>query len=166
MLLFFSIMTLVSIISLRVVSFCYRRHQGFNNQISGILQESLNLGITIFAGLTKPWRNVTVKLLLLSWQQILLTMSGRWLNCWTSRQKNLTAKLDQHQKSRTWKIDFDVAIASESTGTPTSRTEKIFMEVFGYPVVNRKGELRFVVLQQYYNHQICITCAGSWTLES
>ena len=61
----------------------------------------------------------------------------------------LLKEIFHEKKSRTWKTDFDIAVASDSTGTPTSRPEKIFIEVFGYPVVNRKGELEFVVLQHY-----------------
>ena len=61
----------------------------------------------------------------------------------------LLREIFDEKKSRTWEIDFDIAIASESTGTPTSRPEKIFMEVTGNPVVNRKGKLEFVVLQHY-----------------
>ena len=61
----------------------------------------------------------------------------------------LLREIFDEKKSRTWKIDFDIGIASESTGTPSSRKEKIFIEVFGYPVMNRKGNLEYVVLQHY-----------------
>ena len=61
----------------------------------------------------------------------------------------LLREIFDEKKSRTWKIDFDIGIASESTGTPTARPERIFIEVFGYPVVNREGNLEYVVLQHY-----------------
>jgi len=53
------------------------------------------------------------------------------------------------KKTNIWETIFDIDVASASTGTPTSREGKIFLEVFGYPVLNRKGNLEYVVLQHY-----------------
>jgi PAS domain S-box-containing protein len=53
------------------------------------------------------------------------------------------------KKTNTWETIFDIDVASASTGTPTSRDGKIFLEVFGYPVLNRNGTLEYVVLQHY-----------------
>jgi PAS domain S-box-containing protein len=53
------------------------------------------------------------------------------------------------KKTKKWEIDFNIESASESTKTPTSKTGKIFLEVFGYPVLNSKGDLKYVVLQHY-----------------
>ena len=53
------------------------------------------------------------------------------------------------KKTNTWETIFDIGVASASTGTPTSRTGKIFIKVFGYPVLNRNGNLEYVVLQHY-----------------
>jgi PAS domain S-box-containing protein len=61
----------------------------------------------------------------------------------------LLREIFDEKKSRTWRIHFDIDVASASTGTNTSKTGKIFIEVFGYPVVNRKGDLEYVVLQHY-----------------
>ena len=61
----------------------------------------------------------------------------------------LLREIFDENKTHTWKIDFDIDIASESTGTPTSRIGRVFIEVFGYPVVSRKGNLEYVVLQHY-----------------
>ena len=55
----------------------------------------------------------------------------------------------EEKNTKHWEINFDIDIASASTGTPTSRTGKIFIEVFGYPVLNREGNLEYVVLQHY-----------------
>jgi PAS domain S-box-containing protein len=53
------------------------------------------------------------------------------------------------KKTKNWEFNFDVDVASDSTGTPTSKTGKIFLEVFGYPVLNQEGNLEYVVLQHY-----------------
>ncbi len=55
----------------------------------------------------------------------------------------------EERKTKHWEMKFDIDIASASTGTPTWRTGKIFIEVFGYPVLNREGNLEYVVLQHY-----------------
>ena len=55
----------------------------------------------------------------------------------------------EERKRQHWETNFDIDVASASTGTPTSRAGKIFLEVFGYPVLNRKGNLEYVVLQHY-----------------
>ncbi|MBF0259513.1 MAG: PAS domain-containing protein [Desulfamplus sp.] len=53
------------------------------------------------------------------------------------------------KKTKNWEFNFDIGLASESTKTPTSKTGKVFLEVFGYPVLNREGNLEYVVLQHY-----------------
>jgi C4-dicarboxylate-specific signal transduction histidine kinase/CheY-like chemotaxis protein len=53
------------------------------------------------------------------------------------------------KKPNNWEIDFDIDKASESTGTPSSKSGKVFLEVFGYPILNQKGNLECVVLQHY-----------------
>jgi PAS domain S-box-containing protein len=53
------------------------------------------------------------------------------------------------KKTRNWQIDFDIETASTSTGTPTKKTGKIFLEIFGYPVLNHKENIEYVVLQHY-----------------
>ena len=53
------------------------------------------------------------------------------------------------KRSKTWEIFFDIEVASASTGTSTSKGGEIFLEIFGYPVLNRKGNLKYVVLQHY-----------------
>jgi len=55
----------------------------------------------------------------------------------------------EEKKKKSWEINFDIDVASDSTGTSTSKTGKIFLEVFGYPVLNPKGDLEYVVLQHY-----------------
>jgi len=55
----------------------------------------------------------------------------------------------KEKKTEHWETIFDIDVASASTGTPTSRTGKIYIEVFGYPVLNREGNLEYVVLQHY-----------------
>ena len=55
----------------------------------------------------------------------------------------------EQKKRKHWEANFDIDVASASTGTPTSRTGKIYLEVFGYPVLNREGNLEYVALQYY-----------------
>ena len=62
---------------------------------------------------------------------------------------SLLRDIFEEKNTKHWEINFDIDIASASTGTPTSRTGKIFIEVFGYPVLNREGNLEYVVLQHY-----------------
>ena len=57
--------------------------------------------------------------------------------------------LFENMKKRHWEIEFDIAKASASTGTPTSKPIKLYLEVFGYPVVSRGNEMEFVVLKHY-----------------
>ena len=51
------------------------------------------------------------------------------------------------KEAKNWEFDFNIDLASESTETPTSKSGKIFLEVFGYPILNRKGGLEYVLLQ-------------------
>jgi PAS domain S-box-containing protein len=61
----------------------------------------------------------------------------------------LLREIFDEKKTQTWKINFDIDVASESTRTPTYRKGKIFLEVFGYPILNSKGGLEYVVLQHF-----------------
>jgi len=63
--------------------------------------------------------------------------------------KPLLNNLFYEKKTENWEINFDIDLASASTGTPTSRAGKVFLEVFGYPVLNLDGDLEYVVLQHY-----------------
>jgi len=53
------------------------------------------------------------------------------------------------KKPNKWAFNFDIAVASDSTGTPTSKKEQVFLEVFGYPILDNEGDLKYVVLQHY-----------------
>ena len=61
----------------------------------------------------------------------------------------LLRNIFDEKKSQNWQIDYDIDLASESTVTATSKTGKMFLEAFGYPVLNHKGNLEYVVLQHY-----------------
>ena len=61
----------------------------------------------------------------------------------------LLRNIFDEKKSQNWQIDYDIDLASESTVTATSKMGKIFLEAFGYPVLNHKGNLEYVVLQHY-----------------
>ena len=61
----------------------------------------------------------------------------------------LLREIFDEKKANNWETIFDIDVASASTGTPTSRAGKIFLEVFGYPVLNREGSLEYVLLQHY-----------------
>lgn len=61
----------------------------------------------------------------------------------------LIQEIFYENKTNNWEIDYNIKKASDSTGTPTSKTGKIFLEVFGYPMLNRQGKLEYVVCQNY-----------------
>jgi len=61
----------------------------------------------------------------------------------------LLKEIFENKKTNNWEIDFNIDKASESTQTSTSRVGKIFLEVFGYPVLNNKNIIEYVVLQHY-----------------
>jgi PAS domain S-box-containing protein len=61
----------------------------------------------------------------------------------------LLREVFDEKKTKKWEFNFDIKIASSSTGTPTSRSGQVFLEVFGYPVVDGKGHLKYIVLQHY-----------------
>jgi len=58
-------------------------------------------------------------------------------------------KIFDEKKTQFWEFNFDIDTASKSTGTRTSKTGKISLEVYGYPVLNHLGDLEYVVLQHY-----------------
>jgi len=53
------------------------------------------------------------------------------------------------KKTQSWEINFNIDSASKSTEMTTSKTGKIFLKVSGYPVLNHKGIIEYVVLQHY-----------------
>ena len=53
------------------------------------------------------------------------------------------------KKPACWKVEFDLDIASESTGTETVKSGMLELEVFGYPILDDKDNLQHVVLQHY-----------------
>ncbi|MBT4089764.1 MAG: PAS domain S-box protein [Deltaproteobacteria bacterium] len=55
----------------------------------------------------------------------------------------------EEKKTKNWETSFDINISSESTGTPTSKGGKVYLEVFGYPILEEGGNLNYVVLQHY-----------------
>ncbi|MCP3928157.1 MAG: PAS domain S-box protein, partial [Bacteroidetes bacterium] len=55
----------------------------------------------------------------------------------------------ENKKTKSWEIDFNIDKASESTKTATSKSGKLFLEVFGYPVLDSNGKIEFIVLQHY-----------------
>ncbi len=57
--------------------------------------------------------------------------------------------LFNEKKSSSWNVDFDVDIASQSTGTATSKKGKLNLEIYGYPIIGKNGELLHVVLQHH-----------------
>ncbi len=61
----------------------------------------------------------------------------------------LVREIFDKKKRKNWEIDYNIDSASDSTKTPTLKTGKIFLQVFGHPVLNRNGDLESVVLQHY-----------------
>jgi len=53
------------------------------------------------------------------------------------------------KKNKKWEINFDMDIASASGRIPTSETGKIYLEVYGHPILNNRGDLEYVVLQHH-----------------
>ncbi len=53
------------------------------------------------------------------------------------------------RKRKRGEINFDVDTASVSTGTPTTKKGRIYLDIHGYPVMDTKIEIKYVVLQHY-----------------
>ncbi len=51
------------------------------------------------------------------------------------------------KETKSWEISFNIDSASKSTETPTSKAGTIFLKASGYPILNHKGCIEFVVLQ-------------------
>ncbi len=61
----------------------------------------------------------------------------------------LVKKIFEEKKTNKWTINFDIAEASDSTGTPSSRKEKVWIDVLGYPILDSEGNLEYVIFQHY-----------------
>ena len=61
----------------------------------------------------------------------------------------LVRQIFDDKKANKWKINFDIETASVSTNTHSTRKEKIWIDVLGYPVLHRNGSLQYVVLQHH-----------------
>ena len=61
----------------------------------------------------------------------------------------LVRQIFDDKKANKWQINFDIETASVSTNTHSTRKEKIWIDVLGYPVLDRNGSLQYVVLQHY-----------------
>jgi len=55
----------------------------------------------------------------------------------------------ENKKTKSWEIDFDIDKASKSTKTATSKSGNLFLEIFGYPVLDSNGKIEFIVFQHY-----------------
>ena len=54
-----------------------------------------------------------------------------------------------NRKTDTWETQFNIQVASESTATPSMKNDQVFIEVFGYPILDGEGDLKYVVLQHH-----------------
>ncbi len=61
----------------------------------------------------------------------------------------LTKRIFETKQANKWEFSFDIDLASSSTGKETSKAGKMYLEVFGYPILDDEGELQYVVLQHY-----------------
>lgn len=61
----------------------------------------------------------------------------------------LLKEIFEEKKTNQWEFNIDVDASSESTGTLTSKSGQIDLEVFGYPIMDSEGNLKYVVLQHY-----------------
>ena len=62
---------------------------------------------------------------------------------------SLMKKIFDEKLTNKWEFSYDIDLAAHSTGTPTSKTGTVYLEVFGYPILDDGGELKYVVLQHY-----------------
>lgn len=53
------------------------------------------------------------------------------------------------KKTNKWTINFDISIASGSTDTPSTRKEKVWIDVLAYPILDANDNMEFVILQHY-----------------
>ena len=61
----------------------------------------------------------------------------------------LLEEIFNQKKSNTWQSNFDIGTASVSRNIPSTRMETIWIDVLGYPVLNKNGVLQYVALQHY-----------------
>ena len=61
----------------------------------------------------------------------------------------LLKEIFEKKNTKKWETSFDINVASESTGTPTSESGQIYLEVFGYSILDSENQLKYVVLQHY-----------------
>ncbi len=61
----------------------------------------------------------------------------------------LMKRVFEKKKTNKWEFNFDIDLASDSTGTPTVKAGRIYLDVFGYPILDDDRELKYVVLQHY-----------------
>jgi PAS domain S-box-containing protein len=53
------------------------------------------------------------------------------------------------KKTKNWETNYDIDVALKSKGQRSSRRGQVILEVFGYPIVDSDGHLKYVVLQHY-----------------
>ena len=58
-------------------------------------------------------------------------------------------KLFKEKKIVNWNVTFNIDLASSSTNTRTTESGTLKLEVYGYPILDQRGELLYVVLQHY-----------------
>ena len=61
----------------------------------------------------------------------------------------LWRKIFEDKKTTKWEVEYSIDSASKLTKIPTSKTGKIFLELLGYPILDSKGVLKYVVCQHY-----------------
>lgn len=62
-------------------------------------------------------------------------------------------KLFAEKKSISWNVIFNFNISSKSTNTTTTKSGSLELEIYGYPILDQRGELQYVVFQHYHNPQ-------------
>lgn len=53
------------------------------------------------------------------------------------------------KEPRRWFNQFDIALASDSSGVKTNRPEKVYLENLSYPVLDDSGDLQYIVIQHH-----------------
>jgi len=61
----------------------------------------------------------------------------------------LLKEIFEEKKTNKWEFSFNLDVSSKSTGTGTTREGEVYLEVFGYPIVDGENHLKYVVLKHY-----------------
>ncbi len=70
-------------------------------------------------------------------------------NLMSDRVSALVKEIFNERKTNIWEGIYDIAVSSDLTGIATAKSEPLHLEVFGYPILDRGDQLKYVVFQTY-----------------